>query len=84
MLVSPSVQLTESLAHHIELRMAVALEHSRVALAQHLRHEVIRYSARAESCRKRVTQLIDGEVLDSAAFQRRRPSFLEAADVWLA
>jgi hypothetical protein len=47
MLVGVPIELGQSLAHHGKLRLAIALEYAGVALAEHLRDEVIRNSARA-------------------------------------
>ena len=47
MLVGVPIELGQRLAHHCELRLAKALEYLGVALAEHLRDEVIRHSARA-------------------------------------
>ena len=58
MLVRLSVELRQRFPHHVELRLAVALEHRGVALPQHLRYEVIRHAPGAEPGCKRVAQLV--------------------------
>ncbi len=57
-LVRLPVQLRQRFPHHVQLRLAVALEHRSVALAQHLRHEMIRHPPGAEPGRERVAQLV--------------------------
>ena len=62
MLVRLSVQLRQCFPHHVQLRQAVALEHLRVALPQHLRHEMIRHSPRAQPGCKRVALIPSSEL----------------------
>ena len=54
MLVGLPVELGQRFPHHVELRLAVALEHLRIALPQHLRHEMIRHA-----CPLRIDMLSD-------------------------
>ena len=56
MLVRLPVELGQRFPHHVELRLAVTLEHLRIALPQHLRHEMTRHAPGAEPRRKRVAR----------------------------
>lgn len=62
MLVRLLAQLRQCFPHHVQLRLAVALEHLRVALPQHLRHEMIRHSPRAQPGCKRVALIPSSEL----------------------
>jgi hypothetical protein len=55
-LVGSTVEAVKRFAHHVQLRLAVPLEYTRVSLTQHLCHEMISHSTSAERGRERVPQ----------------------------
>ena len=63
MLVRLPIELGERFPHHVELRLAVTLEHLRITLSEHLRHEMIRQAPGAEPGRKGVAQLDQTDLL---------------------
>ena len=48
MLVRSPIQSGQRFPHHVELGLAVALEHCRVALPKHLRNKMIRHPTGAK------------------------------------
>ena len=52
--VSSTIQPVERFSHHIQLRLAVPLEHSSIALAKHLRDKVVGHATCAEPGGERV------------------------------
>jgi hypothetical protein len=57
-----AIQPVEGFSHHVQLRLAVPLEDTGIALPKHQRDEVVCHSSGAEPRRERVTKLIKGEV----------------------
>ena len=71
MLRRSAVELGQRLPHHLELRLAVALKHRRIALPQELRDEVVGDTSGAEPRGERVPQLVQRKVLDPGLPQSR-------------
>src|SRR5262249_62093298 len=82
-LVSLPVEPLERLPHHVELGLAVPFEAGRITLPKHLRDEVIRHAASAESRGERVAQLVDRKIRHASAPQSRRPRLPEVGNVRL-
>src|SRR5215831_13854181 len=81
--VSSTIEPVKGFSHHVQLRLAVPLEHAGIALPKHQGDEVVGYTARAEPCGERVTQLVQGEIGNPGTTQRCAPDLLWTAQVRL-
>jgi hypothetical protein len=70
--VSSSIEPVKGFSHHVQLRLAVPLEHAGIALPKHQVDEGVGYTTRAEPCGERVTQRADACGSDSFAVHIRK------------
>jgi len=56
--ISLSVELFEIFPHHVQFGLAVPFENLRIALPQHLGHEIVRDSPCTEASGKRVSKVV--------------------------
>src|SRR5580693_8877745 len=76
-LIRTAVELLQSLALHLQLRLRILLEDLRVSLAKHLGYPLVRYPSGAGPCGIGRAEVVKAKILHLRTPQRRLPSSLQ-------